>query len=132
MSTTNAIAPTTEESGAVTKQQQYAERVHALVNDGLQQSDALKKVAEENGVAVSTVRGAIYRAGGTRSNGKQKPPVDPIEAAVQLFRDAITNIDTEMETLKQRADEARNEYGEAVKTADARRTSYEQKIKALS
>jgi hypothetical protein len=135
-STETTVAPATttvtpEENG-MTKQQQYVERVQALVTSGLQQSDAIKKVAEENDVKASTIRGALYRHGGTRSNGKQKPPVDPIEAAVQLFRDAITSIDTEMETLKQRADEAKAEYDEAVKTADARRKSYEAKIKALS
>lgn len=110
--------------------------VKALTDSGTSKPDAIKAVAEKHGCAVNTVRGAMYRAAGGSSNPRKTTtpvePVDPIEAAKAIFQTALDAIDSDIESLR----EAANEAAEALKLAEAgaadKRKDYESRIKALS
>jgi hypothetical protein len=118
------------------RSEQIVEKVDALVKDGKQKSDAYKRVADDLGLKPSSVRGAYYRAAPKATNGsspRKKPMTteDHLAAAVESLRDAIANIDREVDEADERAKEAAAEAKHLKATAADRKKAYEQKLAAL-
>jgi len=120
----------------MTKAQQTYERVNTLVEGGTQKAAAFKQLAQEYGQPVDSVRGAYYGhkrvldrgdepGTGTRSTGRrprkrETTTQDAVAAAVATLRAAIDSIEFELETARERADEAKAEY-EAMQAASGGR-----------
>ena len=119
----------------MTKAQQTYERVNALVESGTQKAAAFKQLAEEYGQPVDSVRGAYYghkrslergdepstgNRPARRSRKRETTAEDAIASAVATLRAAIDSIDVELETARQRAEEAQAEY-EAMQAASTGR-----------
>ena len=120
----------------MTKAQQTYERVNALVESGTKKADAFKQLAEEYGQPVDSVRGAYYghkrslergdepstgnRPSVRRSRRRETTAEDAVASAVSALRSAIDSIDVELETARQRAEEAQAEY-EAMHAASTGR-----------
>ena len=120
----------------MTKAQQTYERINVLVDGGTQKAAAFKQLAEEYGQPVDSVRGAYYghkrvlergdqpgtsnRSSGRRSRKRETTTQDAVASAVATLRAAIDSIEVELETARERADEARAEY-EAMQAASSGR-----------
>jgi len=119
----------------MTKAQVTYERVNALVESGIKKADAFKQLAEEYGQPVDSVRGAYYghkrmlERGDEPSTGnrltrrsrkRETTAEDAVASAVVTLRGAIDSIDVELETARQRAEEATAEY-EAMQAASSGR-----------
>lgn len=114
----------------MTKAQVTFERINALVDGGTAKADAFKQLAEEYGQSTDSVRGAYYTAkrqaeGSTpstrsRSRKRETTTEDAVASAVATLRGAIDSIEFELQTARERADEARAEY-EAMKAASGGR-----------
>lgn len=122
----------------MTKAQQVYERVEALVGEGSTKADAYATVAEEFGLKPNSVRGAYYqhtrklRGGKPVSRKRETTTEDAIASAVATLEAAVENIDAEIETAKERADEAQREYESLEATATERKQAIQAKIDALS
>jgi hypothetical protein len=119
------------------KAQQVFERVEALTAGGVKKADAFRQVADELGQPFNSIRGAYYTH--TRSIGgtpgaapRRHAPVDPIEQAVGVLRQALDGIDVEIAQAKERADEAAAHYKELRDSAATRKAQIEAKIEVLS
>src|SRR5205809_5247192 len=100
----------------MTKAQEVYERVEALVASGVRKADAFRQVADEYGQPFNSIRGAYYahtRSQGStpRSRGPKRTTAQAaIESAVIALNRAIAGIDAELETAKQRIEQAKTEY----------------------
>ena len=118
-----------------TKAEATYSRINALVDGGIQKAAAFKQLAKEYGQPVDSVRGAYYghkrvlergdepgtgRSTGRRSRKRETTTQDAIASAVATLRAAIDSIEVELETARERADEARAEY-EAMQAASSGR-----------
>jgi len=120
-----------------TKKERSYERINALVGSGMQKADAFRQLAEEYGQPVDSVRGAFYghkrvlergdepgqgrsRPSGRRSRKRETTTEDAVASAVATLRGAIDSIERELETARERAEEARAEY-EAMQAASGGR-----------
>jgi chromosome segregation ATPase len=117
----------------MTKAQQTYERINTLVDGGMQKADAFKQLAEEYGQPVDSVRGAYYghkrvlergdepsTRTARRSRKRETTTQDAVASAVASLRGAIDSIEVELETARERADEATAEY-EAMRAASSGR-----------
>lgn len=121
-----------------TKAQQTHEKVIALVDGGMTKAEAFKQLAAEYGQPVDSVRGAFYghkralergdeqgngersRTAVRRSRKRETTTEDAVASAVATLHGAIDAIEVELETARERAEEATGEY-EAMKAATAGR-----------
>jgi hypothetical protein len=118
-----------------TKAQQTYERINALVEQGTARAEAFKRLAEEYGQPVDSVRGAYYghkrvvetggspsggRGSGRRSRKRETTTQDAVASAVATLRGAIEAIERELEAARERAEEATAEY-EAMQAASGGR-----------
>ena len=125
----------------MTKAQEVYERVEALVAGGMKKADAFKALAEEYGQPVNSLRGAYYQHSKRENGGEDKPPAKPrrrettpadaLEAAKRALLGAIEAIDREVETARQRAEEAQGEYESLKDSADERKAAIQAKVEAL-
>lgn len=114
----------------MTKAEQVRERVDALVDSGVRKADAFRQLGEEYDQPPNSIRGAYYQA--TRGTGSgSRAARDPIADAVSVLEKAIAGIDTEIETAKQRVDDAQAAYKQLRDSADERRKAMQAKIDAL-
>lgn len=123
----------------MTKAQVTFERINALVDGGMQKADAFKQLAEEYGQPVDSLRGAYYghkralergdepgtraghgRTGPRRSRKRETTTEDAVASAVATLRGACESIEFELQTARERAEEAKAEY-EAMKAASGGR-----------
>ena len=122
----------------MTKAQQTYQRINALVESGTAKAAAFKQLAEEYQQPVDSVRGAFYgykrvlergdqpgtrtrsRSAGRRSPRRETTTQDAIASAVASLQSACESIEFELETARDRADEARAEY-EAMQAASTGR-----------
>jgi hypothetical protein len=124
----------------VSKAQEVYEKVEALIASGSKKADAFRQAADELGQPFNSIRGAYYThtrtLGGTpgaRPARRREPtPADPIEAATSVLNQALEVIDEQVETAKQRADEAQAAYAELRDGAQERKALIEAKIQALN
>jgi hypothetical protein len=134
----NPKGRTMSESTSTSTRKDHVAAVKALVDGGMSQADAVKKVAEDHGCAVNTVRGAMYRAanpsGSTSKNSPRKPktPADPVAAARAIFEEALANVDKEIEELKVAADAAVAAHKAAKANAADKRAELKKRIASLS
>jgi len=131
--------PTTSEREvrAMTKAQAVYERIEALTSGGMTKADAFRTLADETGTPVKSLQGAYYghaRKGG--SPGRSRTPrettaADAVASATQALEKALTAIDREVESAKERADEATREYQALKASASTRKQAIAAKIDAL-
>lgn len=119
------------------KAEQVFERVEALVGSGMKKADAFRQVADELGQPANSIRGAYYThtrtIGGTPGAGpKRREPVDPVEQAASVLRQALEVIDVEINQAKAQADAAAAHYKELRDSAATRKAQIEAKIEALT
>jgi hypothetical protein len=121
-----------------TKAQQTYERVNALVDGGTTKAEAFKQLAAEYEQPVDSVRGAYYghkrtlergnepgtgergRTTARRSRKRETTIEDVVASAVAMLHGAIDSIELELETARERAEEATAEY-EAMKASSGGR-----------
>lgn len=116
----------------MTKAQEVYERVEALVASGSRKADAFRLLADEYGQPMNSIRGAYYA--NTRTQGsspRSRTTHDPIASAVIVLEKAIAGIDAEVQTAKNRADDAATAYKHLRDTAEERKTAMQAKIDAL-
>jgi hypothetical protein len=128
----------------MTKAQEIYERVNELVAQGSKKADAFREVAEEYKQPFNSMRGAYYAhqrtlTGDTPTSPRErtartrnKQPIDPIASATSILSDAITLIDEEIETARQKAEDAEAAYQQLLETAEERKTTLQTKIDALT
>lgn len=119
-----------KEISVSTKAQQIYEAVTRLVDEGLEQADAFRKVAADTGLKFDSVRGAFYSArraangeagkASRRSRKRETTPEDAVASAVAALETAIESIQVELDFASQRAREAVAEY-EALKASSGPR-----------
>lgn len=130
-----------------TKAEQTYARINALVDGGIKKADAFKQLAEEYGQPVTSVRGAYYghkrvlerddepgdsgRSTPRRSRKRETTTQDAVASAVATLRGAIDSIEIELETARERADEARAEYDAMQAAAGGRIDEIRAKIAVL-
>jgi hypothetical protein len=120
----------------VTKAEEVHGKVEALVADGKTKAEAFKQLAEEYGQPVNSIRGSYYQH--TRGNGESRPrrrettPEDAIADARATLERAMENIDREIVTAKERADEAKAEYEALKASAATRKEAIKAKLDVLS
>jgi len=130
-----------------TKAEQTYERINALVDGGMKKADAFEQLAEEYGQPVTSVRGAYYghkrvlergdEPGGSgrstprRSRKRETTTQDAVASAVATLRGAIDSIESELETARERADEAQAEYDAMQAAAGGRIEEIRAKIAVL-
>lgn len=124
-----------------TKAQQIHEAVTRLVEQGSDQADAFRQVAEQTGLKYDSVRGAYYTArraaeGGTpttrRSRKRETTPEDAIAAAVATLERSIEDIEAELEAAAERALEAQAEWEAMKATSGQKVEDIKAKIALLS
>lgn len=120
----------------MTKAQAVHERIDALTAAGATKAEAFRALAEESGQPVKSLQGAYYQHakkanGGSRSRKRETRPADALTAAVALLERAISDIDSEVEAAKARAEEATREYEALRESASTRQDAIQTKITAL-
>lgn len=123
----------------MTKAEEVFERVEALVaQGGIRKADAFRQVADEYGQPFNSIRGAYYAhtrpaTGGSRQRGPKRTSAEAaIESAVIALNRAIADIDAELETAKQRIEQAKTDYEQFKNTAPERKALIQTKIEALT
>lgn len=124
--------------------QQYYEAVEALKAGGMSNADAIRKVAEDFGKQVNSVRGGIhqYRAklsGGSApsSNGRSRRTAaasvdDYLASARSAIEQALALIDSEVLAAKAALDEAQAHYDEISAGVKERKADLSKKLAALA
>lgn len=126
-----------------TKAEQYYDAVEALKADGMDNADAIRQVAEKQGVSDNAVRGSIYQHrnklnGGAPSTGrggrraKATTPEDELATARGAIERAIALIDREVDEAKIELDAAQARYDQVSGSVKERRVDFERRLKALS
>jgi hypothetical protein len=122
----------------LTKAQEVYEKVEELKGGGMSQADAFKKLAEEYGQPLGSIRGAYYShsRGGTGSGSKPRKrettPDDAIAEARATLERSIANIDREVVAAEERAKEAKAEFEAMKKSAPERKQTIQAKLEALA
>jgi len=127
----------------MTKAQDIYERAEALVAEGMSRPDAFRKLADETGLKLDSVRGAYY-TGRMQANGESGTPrsrrprkretteADAIAAAVATLEQAIASIEREVAAAEERAREAQAEHEALAATSGPRIEAIRAKIAVLS
>lgn len=127
-----------------TKAQQVYQRIDTLVDeDGLSKAEAFRKLAEEFGQPVDSIRGAYYTGrkqthGDTGSSRRSRrrikdtSPEGAVNAAVAALEATIEAIEQEVLDAEDRAREASNEHAELAASAKSRIAEIQTKIDALA
>ncbi len=121
----------------MTKAEQIHERIDALVAGGLTKAEAFRRLADELGQPAKSLQGAYYtaarKAGSKGSSRKRETsPTDAVASAALVLESAITAIDDEVATAKDRADEAKAEFEALKASANERKATIKAKLEALS
>jgi hypothetical protein len=126
----------------VTKAEEVFTRVEQLVSEGVAKADAFKRLAEEYGQPVNSVRGSYYQfsrrtgdqaedATPRRTRRRETTPEDALADARAALERALGAIDREVEAAKQRADESKAEYDALKGSATERKQTIQQRLDAL-
>jgi hypothetical protein len=124
---------------ATTKAEEVWDKVEALVASDTPKAEAFKKLAQEYGQPVDSVRGAYYgekrkREGGGRSSRprrRETTPEDALADARASLERSIEAIDREVEVAKERADEAKAEHEALKASAGERKKVITERLEAL-
>ena len=122
----------------MTKAEEIFERVNKLMESGTSRPDAFKKLSEEYGQPVSSLRGSYYRVSrGATGNGKSRPrrrettAEDALADARASLERSIATIDREIEAAEERAAEAAAEAKELKASAATRKKAITERLEAL-
>jgi hypothetical protein len=123
-----------------TKAEEIWNEVNELVAAGTKKADAFKQLAERYSQPVDSMRGAYYGQkrkveGGVspspRTRRRETTPDDALADARAALERAITSIDREVETAKERAKEAAGEYEAIRGSAEERKKAITERLEAL-
>lgn len=127
-----------------TKAEQYHEAVEALKADkGVSNADAIREVANKQGVSENAVRGSLYQHrnklnGGAPSTGRRgrRAAANTVEDELATARGAVERalalIDREVSEAKAALDAAQAHYEQVSGSVKDRKADLEQKLKALA
>lgn len=113
----------------------HTDAVASYIGSGMSKTDAVKRVAEEHGVALNTVRGALYRLanpGASKRTTTPTAPVDPVAAARSIFETALVGVDAEIAKLTLALETAQDALNNALFTAPERKSELTKRIAALA
>lgn len=122
----------------MTKAEEVFTRVEALVAAGSTKADAFKKLAEEYGQPVNSVRGSYYQhtraanGGASRTRRRETTAEDAVADARAALQRAIDSIDREVDTAKERAEEAKREHDSLKASSAERKAAIAAKLEALT
>lgn len=120
-----------------TKAETIYEEINALVASGVKKADAFKQLAEKYDQPFDSMRGAYYghkrkvEGGTSRPRKRETTAADAVESAKVTLERAIEAIDREVNTAKERADEAKAEYEALAASASERTVEIQEKIAVL-
>jgi hypothetical protein len=120
---------------AVSKAEEVFTKTEALIAGGMSKADAFKKLAEEYGQPVNSIRGSYYSH--TKGNGKSRPrrrettPETALEDARASLERAIEAIDREVEVAEERAKESASEAKALKESAAERKQAISERLEAL-
>jgi hypothetical protein len=123
----------------MTKAETVYTRVEELIADGSTKADAFKKLADEYGQPVNSIRGLFYTWSKnqnpdrpSRTRRRETTPDDALADARRVFERAIEQVDIEVDAAKHRADEATAEH-EALKASAAdRKKAIQERLDGLT
>lgn len=121
----------------MTKAQEVYEKVEELKGGGMSQADAFKKLAEEYGQPVNSIRGSYYQHTRAANGGASKPrrrettPEDALADARATLERAIESIDREVAAAEERAKEATAEHKALKESAPDRKKAIQERLEAL-
>jgi hypothetical protein len=122
-----------------------AEEVHARIEEltsgpeALTRADAFKKLAEEYGQPVNSIRGSYYTwarksdpDAPPRTRRRETTPADVLDDARKVFERALLQVDAEVEAAKARSEEAKAEYDALKASAAERKKGIQERLDALT
>jgi chromosome segregation ATPase len=121
----------------MTKAQEVFEKVAQLEAAGMSKADAFKKLAEEYGQPVNSIRGSYYThsraasGGPSRTRRRETTPEDAVADARATLERAIESVDREVAVAEERAKEAKAEHEALKKSAPARKEAIAASLEAL-
>ncbi|HTZ86659.1 MAG TPA: hypothetical protein VMB05_08325 [Solirubrobacteraceae bacterium] len=121
----------------MTRAQEVFEKVNQLMESGMERPDAFKKVAEQLGIQINSVRGSYYSFSRASGNGKSRTrrrettPEDALADARASLERSLGAIDREVEAAEERASEAVAEAKELKDSAAARKEAISERLEAL-
>jgi hypothetical protein len=123
----------------MTKAEEVFNRVEELVGSGTLKADAFKKLAEEYGQPVNSIRGLYYTwskkndpDAPTRTRRRETTPEDALADARRVLERAIEQVDAEVEAAKNRSEEAKAEFDALKASAGDRKKGIQERLDALS
>jgi hypothetical protein len=123
----------------MTKAEEVFNRVEELTGSGMTKADAFKKLTEEYGQPLGSIRGLYYTwskksdpDAQSRTRRRETTPDDATADARRVFERAIEQVDAEVEAAKVRSDEAKAEYDALKASATARKKGIQEKLDALA
>lgn len=122
-----------------TKAEQIFEEVNQMIASGTSKADAFKAIADEQNRPVDSIRGAYYGhkrkiEGGVRTprpRRRETTPDDALADARATLERSIEAIDREVETAKERAQEAAAEYEAIRGSAKERKEAIAGRLESL-
>lgn len=120
-----------------TKAETIYEEINELVASGTKKADAFKQLAEKYDQPFDSMRGAYYghkrkvEGGTSRPRKRETTAADAVESAKVTLERAIEAIDREVNTAKERAEEAKAEYEALAASASERTAEIQTKIAVL-
>lgn len=122
-----------------TKAEQIFEEVNQMIASGTTKADAFKAIAEEQNRPLDSIRGAYYAhkrkiEGGVRTprpRRRETTPDDALADARATLERSIEAIDREVETAKERAQEAAAEYEAIRGSAKERKEAIAGRLESL-
>jgi hypothetical protein len=123
----------------VTKAQEIYDQVNELVASGVEKADAFKRLAQEAGRPVDSLRGSYYshkkkiEGGESRSRPRRREttPEDALADARASLERSIASIDREIEVAEERATEAVAEAKALKASAAERNKTIAERLEAL-
>jgi len=123
----------------VTKAQEIYDKVNELVASGVEKSDAFKRLAQEAGRPVDSLRGSYYSHKKKIEGGESRPrprrrettPEDALADARASLERSIASIDREVEVAEERAAESAAEAKALKASAAERKKAITERLEAL-
>lgn len=123
----------------MTKAQEIYDQVNELVASGVEKADAFKRLAQEAGRPVDSLRGSYYshkkkiEGGESRSRPRRREttPEDALADARASLERSIASIDREIEVAEERATEAVAEAKALKASAAERKKTIAERLEAL-
>jgi flagellar motility protein MotE (MotC chaperone) len=119
----------------MTKAEEVFSKVEQLVAAGKTKAEAFKQLAEEYGQPVNSIRGSYYQhtrgTKGSKPRRRETTPEDALADARAALERAIENVDREVATAKDRADEAKREFEALKASATERKQAITERLEAL-